>query len=74
VCQSDPKQAVAGPQRRSLLSLLHHCQLLAQGHILEDHVPMAAQHQRQAANNDHEQHQHGEILAGLWAQFNSDPL
>jgi hypothetical protein len=33
---------------------------------------MAAQHQRQAADDHDEQLQHGAILVGLKAQFNSD--
>jgi hypothetical protein len=61
----DPKQSVAGVQRHSLLATLHHCQLLAQGQILKDYVPMAAQHQRQAADSHNEQLQHGAILAGI---------
>src|SRR5262245_29254647 len=72
VCQGDPKQSVAWLQRRSLLSTLHRYQLLAEGHILEDQFPMAAAHQRQAADNHNEQLQHGAIVAGIGAQYNSD--
>jgi hypothetical protein len=40
--------------------------------MFEDHIPMAAQHQRQAADNHNAQLQHGAIVAGIGAQFNSD--
>src|SRR5262249_5773943 len=52
--QGDPKQSIACVERDSLLDTLHRCQLLAQGQILDDQLSMAAQRQRQAADN-HEQ-------------------
>jgi hypothetical protein len=39
--------------------------LLAQSHVLEDQLSMAAQHQRQAAENHNEQLQHGAIVAAI---------
>jgi hypothetical protein len=50
--------------------MLHRCQLLA--NIPEDQAPMATQHQRQAANSHNEELQHGAIVVGIGAQFNSD--
>src|SRR4030095_16589412 len=70
--QGDPEESVAGLQRDSLLDAFDRCQLLAQGHVLEDQLSMAAQHQRQAADNRNEQLQHTEIVAGIGAHFNSD--
>jgi len=40
--------------------------LLAEGHILEDQIPLAAKDQRRAADNYNELLQHGSIVAGIW--------
>src|SRR5262249_59447625 len=69
VRQGDPKESIARVQRDPLLDPFHRCQLLAQGHVLEDQLVMAAQHQREAADNHNEQLQHVTIVAGIEAQF-----
>jgi hypothetical protein len=72
MCQGDPKQSVADLDWHPLLGALHHGQLLAEGYIFENQFSMAAQHQRQTANNDNDQLEHGPILAGIRAHFNMD--
>jgi hypothetical protein len=70
--EGHPKKAVVGPEASSLRRAAKGRQLLPQGEVLQDEFLMAAERQRQCADDDDEEFQHAPIVAGVGAKINGD--
>ena len=70
--EGDPKQSVARLEVPALGRPFHRRQLLPQRQVLQDQFPMAAECQRDCADDHDEQLQHAVIVVGVGAKFNSD--
>ena len=69
--ESHPKESIACPQAASRRSVEGR-QLLPQRQVFQDQFPMAAECQRDCADDHDEQLQHAVIVVGVGAKFNSD--
>ena len=70
--QGHPEQPVRGLQAGPTVRPLHRHQLLAQRQVLQDHLAMSAECQRQRTTDNHEQREHIGILADAGARINSE--
>ena len=66
--ENHPKESVACPQATSRRSVEGR-QLLPQRQVFEDQFPMAAERQRDCADDHDEQLQHAVIVAGSWREI-----
>jgi hypothetical protein len=69
--ESHPKESVASAEVASRRSVKGR-QLLPQCQVFQDQFPMAAERQRECADDHDDQIQHARILAGVGANFNPD--
>ena len=67
--QDDPEEPIARLPRRTLGGASHRGELLPQRQIFQHQFLMSAERQRKPASDDHEQHQHAAIAAGVGANF-----
>ena len=70
LCQDDPKQPVARPERRPGAPAFEGVELLAEREVLEDQFAMAAAGQRQRTNENKDDFQHASILAAYEERSN----
>jgi len=68
--QGHPQQPVTVRQAGPIVRPLHRHVLLAQGQLLQDHLAMSAECQRQRTTDNHEQREHIGILADAGARIN----